>query len=85
MPLQLSPYSGFNNDTLQPSVISTNVTVGPSLSQWNFGNKYSNFIKTGHGSSNIPHLPNYYPKGLKANLPNYYSPGKTYTSLNSPG
>ena len=81
MPLQLSPYSGFNNDTLQPSVISTNVTVGPSLSQWNFGNKYSNFIKTGHGSSNIPHLPNYYPKGLKANLPNYYSPGKTYTDF----
>ena len=53
MPLSqpLIPHPGFNNDTLQPSVISTTVTAGPSLSQWTFINKYSNFINTGHGSS----------------------------------
>lgn len=83
MPLSqpLIPYPGFNNATLQPSVISTTVTAGPSLSQWNFVNKYSNFINTGHGSSISPHLPNYYPKGLKANLPNYYNPSQTYTNF----
>ena len=83
MPLSqpLIPHPGFNNDTLQPSVISTTVTAGPSLSQWTFVNKYSNFINTGHGSSNSPHLPNYYPKGLKANLPNYYNPSQKYTNF----
>jgi len=83
MPLSqpLIPHPGFNNDTLQPSVISTTVTAGPSLSQWTFVNKYSNFINTGHGSSTSPHLPDYYPKGLKANLPNYFNPSQTYTNF----
>jgi len=83
MPLSqpLIPHPGFNNDTLQPSVISTTVTAGPSLSQWTFVNKYSNFINTGHGSSTSPHLPDYYPKGLKANLPNYFNPIQTYTNF----
>jgi len=83
MPLSqpLIPHPGFNNSTLQPSVISTTVTPSPALSQWTFVNKYSNFINTGHGSSTSPHLPDYYPKGLKANLPNYFNPSQTYTNF----
>ncbi len=83
MPLSqpLIPHPGFNNSTLQPAVISTTVTPSPALSQWTFVNKYSNFINTGHGSSTSPHLPDYYPKGLKANLPNYFNPSQTYTNF----
>jgi len=83
MPLSqpLIPHPGFNNSTLQPAVISTTVTPSPALSQWTFVNKYSNFINTGHGSSTSPHLPDYYPKGLKANLPNYFNPIQTYTNF----
>ena len=71
----LNPYSGFKNNSLQPPVTSTAVT--PPLAQlsgiqWNHLTKYGDFIINGHGTNVPPHLPDYYPKGLKANLPNYW-------------
>ena len=71
----LSPFSGFQRGTEQPPVTGTTVT--PPLAQlsglqWNSLNKYGDFIVNGHASNNPPHLPDYYPKGLKANLPNYW-------------
>ena len=71
----LSPFSGFKENSLQPPV--TNTTITPPLDtvvgiQWSHLNKYGQFILSGHAANNPPHLPEYYPKGLKANLPNYW-------------
>ena len=71
----LSPFSGFKENSLQPPV--TNTTITPPLDtavgiQWSHLNKYGQFILSGHVANNPPHLPEYYPKGLKANLPNYW-------------
>ncbi len=71
----LSPFSGFQRGTEQPPVTSTTVT--PPLGQvsgmqWNYQNTYGGFIQGSHPGNNHPHLPDYYPKGLKVNLPNYW-------------
>ena len=71
----LSPFSGFKNNSLQPSTTSTTVTPPLGIAtgiQWSHLNRYGQFILSGHAANNPPHLPDYYPKGLKANLPNYW-------------
>ena len=70
------------NNSFRRPVTSVTPTNSPTLSQWGSIFKYEDFIKsTAHADDNIPHLPNYYPRGKKVNLPNFWNTNNLYSSF----
>ena len=66
---------------LKSPIIAVTPTKIPNRPTWFETKRYEDFIKQGHSSTNLPHLPDYYPAGKKENLPNFWNPGNTYKTF----